>query len=158
MLIINFIAGMSCVGKSYYIENCKAANDEIIDLFKYQQENRDYLNAEYLFYSQIERTLRRAKDSNSTIWIEVPFYKRYRRKAVVSFFKTIAEGFGSNVEWNLTYIQASQDRYLKNIKLRFPDCSHEDGLKYYKTRLENVEVPTLEETIDGWNKVEIVSL
>ena len=102
MMKINFISGMSCVGKSFYINQYKADNDIVIDLFKFQQEHGDYVTAEYLFYSQIERTLHRVKDC--TVWIEVPFYKHYRRKAVISFFKTIAKGFGTDVEWNLTYV------------------------------------------------------
>lgn len=71
MVKINYISGMSCVGKSYYINQSKADNDIVIDLFKFQQEHGDYVTAEYLFYSQIGRTLHRAK--NCTIWIEVPF-------------------------------------------------------------------------------------
>lgn len=38
MVKINYISGMSCVGKSYYINQCKADNDIVIDLFKFQQE------------------------------------------------------------------------------------------------------------------------
>ena len=155
MLQINFISGMSCVGKSYYIEQRKTNNDIVIDLFMFQQEHKDYVTAEYLFYSQIERTLHRAKDC--TVWIEVPFYKRYRRKAVISFFKTIAEGFGTDVEWNLTYVHANKERYAENIKLRFPDRSNNDGLTYYQKRLDEIEVPTSDEKSDGWNSVEIVS-
>lgn len=155
MVKINFISGMSCVGKSYYIEQRKADNDVVIDLFKFQQEHRDYVTAEYLFYSQIERALHRAKDC--TIWIEVPFYKHYRRKAVIGFFKTIAEGFGTDVEWNLTYVHANKERYAENIKLRFPDCSNNDRLTYYQKRLEAVEVPNFDEKSDGWDRIEIVS-
>jgi len=155
MMKINFISGMSCVGKSFYINQYKADNDIVIDLFKFQQEHGDYVTAEYLFYSQIERTLHRVKDC--TVWIEVPFYKHYRRKAVISFFKTIAKGFGTDVEWNLTYVHASKERYAENIKLRFPDRSNNDGLTYYKNRLDEVEVPTLDEKVDGWDNINIIS-
>lgn len=155
MLKINFISGMSCVGKSYLINHRKSDNDIVIDLFKYQQEHRDYVTAEYLFYSQIERALHRAKDC--TIWVETPFYKHYRRKAVIGFFKTIAEGFKVEVEWNLIYVHASKERYAENIKLRFPDRSNNDGLTYYQKRLDEVEVPTWDEKSDGWNSIEIVS-
>ena len=33
MMKINFISGMSCVGKSFYINQYKADNDIVIDLF-----------------------------------------------------------------------------------------------------------------------------
>ena len=155
MVKINFISGMSCVGKSFYINQHKADNDIQIDLFDFQQEHRDYVTAEYLFYSQIERALHHV--SNCTIWIEVPFYKHYRRKAVLNFFKTIAEGFGLEVEWNLTYVHASKERYAENLKLRFSDRSNDDGLTYYKKRLDEVEVPTLDEKLDGWNNINFVS-
>ena len=156
MIKINFVCGMSCVGKSYYIENNKNDNDTIIDVFKYQQEIKNFLTAEYTFYSQIELILHNVKDG--TIWIEVPFYKHYRRKAVISFFKTLAEGLEKDVEWNLIYIQASSKRYANNIKLRFPGRSDEESSDFYEERLKDVEVPTQEELIDGWNTVKIISL
>ena len=60
MVKINFISGMSCVGKSFYINQHKADNDIQIDLFDFQQEHRDYVTAEYfsdISYREYSRLL-----------------------------------------------------------------------------------------------------
>lgn len=154
-MTFRFIAGVSCVGKSHYIQSHSNSDDVYVDIFEYQKINPDLITAEYLFYAELERLLRKYKSNEKVLWVETPFHTKYRRTAVVKLLSSLSEGMGYNARFELYYLTSSNSRYLENSSIRYPDKNEADNI--YEIRMTDVELPTQEEMACGWDHIEIVN-
>ena len=155
MTTFRFISGISCVGKSHYIKTHSNSSDDVyVDIFEYQKIHSDIITAEYLFYAELEKLLRKNKNSDRIVWVETPFFAKYRRTAVVKLLSSLSEGMGYNVRFELYFLTSTNSRYLENLSIRYPDIKETDNI--YEIRMTDVELPTQEEMACGWHHIEIV--
>lgn len=148
---IYVVTGIPGAGKSHFIDSqLKEGSDIYVDLRELQQTHKDIIEAEYLFYAEIERYLRETTNKNSRLILETVLAKSFRRRALLRFFKTLAEGLQIEVEFHLILIHPSKNRYYENLRARFPYRTSEGDL--YERQLELYDSPSKEE---GWDEVKI---
>jgi hypothetical protein len=142
--MIYIITGPSHCGKSTYINKNKKINDQVIDILNYQRDCNDteeLLNAQYEFYSDIERLVRENSFSSPdyNLWIEGCFSNPARIGQIIYTVQAAGYNGEIQVEYMLSTREAYYD-YLDAFEAAYAEAQEKATVMYDSKNCDIVSV------------------